>query len=413
MATTPAVSDATAASAPLPAHASAALTVLCRELLEDLDQITDRLTLLILRRDGIYTELGVSIHDDLRATCRGNLERALTQLAGDLPSGVDGAERTKETGRKRARQGVPLETVLRAYRLGGRVMWDRLLAVSRERFRGAYDSALLDAAGHVWRLIDNSSSHLVDAYRREEARLLSHDLGRRYAVLDALLAGRGEDPAFVRDAAQVLGLPEVSPLLCVVAPVDSPADEPLRSPQEALRAVGATSLWHLHRSDLVGLVALAGVAAALPGAVAALRRCANGRAGVSPVVSGLAEATTGYRLAKLAARTMPAGSIGVAELEDRLPEALVADCPELTPRLLRAAFGGMLELPEAERRTLLDTLRAVLEADGSPTRAAQALFCHRNTVMYRMARIEKLTGRRLGDHRDRLLLSLGLLGDPA
>jgi PucR C-terminal helix-turn-helix domain/GGDEF-like domain len=417
VATTPAVSDASAASAPLPAHASAALTVLCRELLEDLDQITDRLTLLILRRDGIYTELGVSIHDDLRATCRGNLERALTQLAGDLPSGVDGAERTKETGRKRARQGVPLETVLRAYRLGGRVMWDRLLAVSRERFRGAYDRALLDAAGHVWRLIDNSSSHLVDAYRSEEARLLSHDLGRRYAVLDALLAGRGEDPAFVRDAARVLGMPEAGPLLCVVAPVDSPADEPLRSPQEALRTVGATSLWHLHRSDLVGLVALpsvsAGSAAALPATVAALRRCVNGRAGVSPVVSGLAEATIGYRLAKLAARTLSAGSIGVAELEDRLPEALLADCPELAPRLLRAAFGEMLELPDAERRTLLDTLRAVLEADGSPTRAAQALFCHRNTVMYRMARIEKLTGRRLGDHRDRLLLSLGLLGDRA
>ncbi|WP_051579912.1 PucR family transcriptional regulator [Pseudonocardia acaciae] len=410
MATPPATPDATAASAPLPAHASAALTVLCRELLDELDPITDRLTLLILRRDGIYTELGVPIHDDLRATCRGNLERALTQLAGDLPDGVDGAERTKETGRKRARQGVPLETVLRAYRLGGRVLWDRLLTVSRERFQGAYDAALLDAAGHVWRLIDNSSSHLVDAYRSEEARLLSHDLGRRYAVLDALLAGRAEDPAFVRDAARVLGLPEDAALLCVVAPVDSPSDEPLHSPQEALRAVGATSLWHLHRSDLVGLVALPAVPSGSAGPVVeALRRCAHGRVGVSPVVGGLAEATIGYRLAKLAARTMPAGSGGVAELEDRLPEALLADSPELTPRLLRAAFGDLLDLPDAERRTLLDTLRAVLEADGSPTRAAQALFCHRNTVMYRMARIEKVTGRRLTDHRDRLLLSLGLL----
>jgi hypothetical protein len=415
VATSPAVPDATAASVPLSAEASAALTVLCRELLADLDQITDRLTLLILRRDGIYTELGVSIHDDLRATCRGNLERALTQLAGDLPRGVDGAERTKETGRKRARQGVPLETVLRAYRLGGRVMWDRLLAVSRDRFQGVYDAALLDAAGHVWRLIDNSSSHLVDAYRSEEARLLSHDLGRRYAVLDALLAGRGEDPAFVRDAARVLGLPEEARLLCVVAPVDTPSDEPLRAPQEALRAVAAGSLWHLHRSDLVGLVALPAASACASSPVAsvvdALRRCASGRAGVSPVVGGLAEAATGYRLAKLAARTVPVGSSGVVELDDRLPEALLADSPELAPRLVRAAFGELLDLPDAERRTLLDTLRAVLAADGSPTRAAQALFCHRNTVMYRMARIEKITGRRLADHRDRLLLSLGLLDE--
>jgi DNA-binding PucR family transcriptional regulator len=50
----------------------------------------------------------------------------------------------------------------------------------------------------------------------------------------------------------------------------------------------------------------------------------------------------------------------------------------------------------------------VLDADGSPSRAAGALYCHRNTVMYRLARLEALTGRRLSDARDRLLLGLAL-----
>jgi hypothetical protein len=400
----------TGGPAPLPAETAEALTTLCRRLLDDLDRMNDRLTLMILERDPSFTELGAPIVEDLRTTCRGNLERALVLLAGDLPDGVDGAERTWQTGRKRARQGVPMESVLRAYRLGGRVLWEGLLSTSREHFGGRFDAALLDAAGHVWRLIDNSSAHMVNAYRAEEARLRGRDLGQRYAVLSALLDGRGDDPAFVRDAARLLGLPENQPLLCVVAPVDSAEDEPLRAPQEVLRNLGAVSLWHLHWADLVGLVVLPS-GPAVP-VVNALRQCASGRVGVSPVVAGLAEAGSAYRLASLAARTMPTGQCGVIELDDRLPEALLADSPELTPRLLRAAFGNLLELPAADRDTLLDTLRAVLVADGSPTCAAQALFCHRNTVMYRLARIEKLTGRRISDHRDRLLFSLGLLSAP-
>ena len=51
----------------------------------------------------------------------------------------------------------------------------------------------------------------------------------------------------------------------------------------------------------------------------------------------------------------------------------------------------------------------LLAHDASPTHAAEQLFCHRNTVIYRMKQIESLTGRSLQDPRDKLLLSLGLL----
>jgi DNA-binding PucR family transcriptional regulator len=99
----------------------------------------------------------------------------------------------------------------------------------------------------------------------------------------------------------------------------------------------------------------------------------------------------------------------VAGLDDRLPEALLAEAPDLVPRLRRAALGDLLDLPAPDRETLLTTLRAVLDADGSPSHAATALYCHRNTVMYRLARLESLTGRRLADARDRLLLGLALV----
>jgi DNA-binding PucR family transcriptional regulator len=123
----------------------------------------------------------------------------------------------------------------------------------------------------------------------------------------------------------------------------------------------------------------------------------------------LAQLDVAHRWAAVAARTLAPGSPEVAVLDDRLPEALLVESPELTPRLRRAALGGLLDLTGGERRTLLETLEATLAADGSPSRAAQRLYCHRNTVMYRLRRIETLTGRRLSDHRDRLLLGLGLL----
>jgi DNA-binding PucR family transcriptional regulator len=50
-----------------------------------------------------------------------------------------------------------------------------------------------------------------------------------------------------------------------------------------------------------------------------------------------------------------------------------------------------------------------LVSDPPVKHATEALYCHRNTVIYRAKQIEELTGRSLSDPRDKLLLSLGLL----
>jgi len=69
--------------------------------------------------------------------------------------------------------------------------------------------------------------------------------------------------------------------------------------------------------------------------------------------------------------------------------------------------GPILALPHAE--VLLDTLAALLAHNGSPTHAATALYCHRNTVIYRLKQLESLSGRSLQVPRDRLMLALGLM----
>jgi hypothetical protein len=387
----------------LPPAADEALRVLGAALLDELDGLADRLTVMVLQREPVYAERDMV--EELRAACRANMQRGVQVIADQIPGGVDPEDTSRQTGGRRAREGVPLEVVLRAYRLGGRVLWEALLAASRGRFAGGYDEALLDAASYVWRVNDSSSAALVQAYRLEELRMQSHDLGRRHAVLDGLIEGRGGDPAFLRDAASVLGLPESGAVLCVVAPVSPSGADPLRAPQEALAPHGVGSAWFVRPRDEVGIVALGPRSPQV--VLDALRPCAVGRVGVSPVVEGLAAVDAGYRLAHTAARTL-AGP-GLAVLDERLPEALLADSPELAPRLVRGALGGLLELPPADRDTLLTTLEELLACGGSPTHAAAALFCHRNTVIYRMRRIEAATGRSIADPRDRLLLTLGVM----
>ena len=116
------------------------------------------------------------------------------------------------------------------------------------------------------------------------------------------------------------------------------------------------------------------------------------------------------RLAETAARTLPRGVRRVVTIDERLPEALLSNSPEISSRLVGQTLGGLLDLPGDEREVLLDTLEAFLAADGSPTRAADELYCHRNTVMHRLRRIESVTGRKLADPRSRLLWQLALLG---
>jgi hypothetical protein len=57
---------------------------------------------------------------------------------------------------------------------------------------------------------------------------------------------------------------------------------------------------------------------------------------------------------------------------------------------------------------LTRTAATWLDCAGSPQRAAAQLCIHRQTLYYRLGRIEELTGLDLADGADRLLLHLGV-----
>jgi hypothetical protein len=312
----------------------------------------------------------------------------------------------RDVGRRRAAQGIPLEAVLRAYRLGGQVTWEALLEVSRRSNR--HDTLLLEVAGSVWRTNDAECAAVAEGYREEQRRLAGVDDSARQRVLDGLVEGRGGDPAFVRTASELLGVPLDGRLVTVVALPDPERGPAFEGPTAALLKRGIRSVWGIRNGAQVGIVALGSLSGFE--IMDWLRAMAAGPVGVSAVVEGAAAAGSAYRLAEAAARTLPSGSACVAAIDERLPEALLTNSPEISSRLVGQSLGGLLELPGDEREVLLDTLAAFLASDGSPTRAADELYCHRNTVMHRLRRIESVTGRKVTDSRSRLLWQLALLG---
>ncbi len=76
-------------------------------------------------------------------------------------------------------------------------------------------------------------------------------------------------------------------------------------------------------------------------------------------------------------------------------------------------FRELVERIEAYDREhnsdLIRTLRVFFATNGNASEAADRLYLHRNSLPYRLARVQELTGLDLKDHRARLALQLGVL----
>lgn len=383
----------------------AVLSELYAVLTGRVEALADQLVAAIHDQESGYQVVGSVPVADLRRSCRDNILAVLQQLAGTVPAGLDPFDAPRATGRRRAEQRQPLDTVLHSFRIGGRVLWDELAAEARRAGPEATD-AVLDGATAVWEVVDRVSSEVAAAYRATEQEMMRTDAARTRAVLEGLLAGRGREPGMAAAAARALGLPTSGGFAVVVAAEPDGGDALLPGVREVLDAQRMRSAWHHWPDQLVGVVALAG--RGIEPLQDALRRYPDDRIGVSAEIDALADVQQGHLQAGTALATLPLGRTGAVSLEDALPAALVVGQPELGQRLVRVALGEILALPEPERELMLETIRAWLAADGSPSTTATMLYCHRNTVLNRLRRVEVLIGRTVETTAARVELALAL-----
>lgn len=381
-------------------------------LLDRSDQIADTITLSLFERDhDLWERIGPEFRADVRSSTRQHIRRGLKILSGQA-NGEDGEEATavelwRETGRRRARQGVPLELVLNAYNLGARTLWEALVGrVSGDSTVSVRAEVLLLAASSVWTTLDTQNTVLIDAYHRESSRMQRQDLQREQGILDNLIDGRGGDPEFAEEARATLGIGPDDSIACVaVIQERGDVSDVLAPAEDRLDRLDIVARWHVRSGVHYGL--LSGNLPDEAGLVELFASHVPGRTGVAASTDGIAGFAAAFQLACRAAETVPRGVRQVVALSDRLPEVLLAGSPQVAPRLLAETLAPVMAQPQAD--VLLDTLEALLRHDGSPTHAATELYCHRNTVIYRMKQVEELTGRSLADPRDKMLLGLALM----
>lgn len=309
-------------------------------------------------------------------------------------------ESLRAWARARAGEGVRLEDLLRAFGIGAQVGWELL----RRHARSDEHDVLLDAAGLLMRYVDRLSAVVADTYLAERDLLLSEEERQARDLLERLSRGDAA-PLDLRDRelAERLGVTveaAYAPFVVVLP------GQPLRR-HAALAARLRRGGWKLAVTDGARVVGLTG--ASRPLDLAALREGPEVLLATAPAaLRGGPLADARRDVAALAEHGCRARLRGLLRAEEHPVELLVARSPGPAARL-RARVLGPLATPDHEE--LLRTLRAFVAHHYDRAATSEALHVHRNTLGYRLRRIERLTGLDLTTARDLACVYLALESD--
>ncbi|MBT2410907.1 helix-turn-helix domain-containing protein [Streptomyces sp. ISL-12] len=262
-------------------------------------------------------------------------------------------------------------------------------------------TAAMTVTARIGALLADEAQHGADLSRELRAVLTAEPGWQRDMAVAELRTALGPRA----------GVPHT--VVCVAPwPSADPDDTP------SVRTVpGATALctvpWGVSAYALALLVRLRSVDVPAPALAAAGRLLERARglggarsaAGVAAARTGLAELGTGWREASAAARAALAEArfAPVAEWASIGPYRLLTG---LAPEATRDPAVGALLSPA--HRELARTAETYLDRAGQAGRTAAELGIHRQTLYYRLSRVEQLTGLDLDDGEDRLLLHMAL-----
>jgi PucR C-terminal helix-turn-helix domain/GGDEF-like domain len=364
------------------------------------DELASDLAQAIAAAVGLYQTTTPVPFDVVVAGCAANVRSVLEAIAADTEFDPTAAE---VLGKERARDGVPLAAVLEAYRVGFHRVWDA--AVTELATRGHNGQALRVLTAKIFAAQDIFTNAMAVSYRDEQCRQASSDESDRSVLIDAVLHGRLFEQSNVWEAADYLRLPTQGPFVVIAAEVPVIGAEALPEIESKLRSIDVFSAWRLLPDVQVGIVHV-GNDKHLDHALALVSRMATNRVGVSARFDDLRETAQALRFARLMLRGHADPGQQVSLFDGSILATAAVSAPEIMVRLVAPTIESFAELADNERDVLFDTFRVWLENDGSLRAAGELLFCHPNTVRYRLHRIEQRTGRSLSRPRDVAELSL-------
>lgn len=339
--------------------------------------------------------------EDFRESAVQAFELLLRTVAG-LPVPAELAGISGRIGERRARQGVPLDSLLAAARLDFRVVWDALVDRADDE-----DKVLLVASAyHVWEAVEAHVTGIMTAYQRTVLEMGRQREDERRLWFGRLLETGGRNPTVVRDVGLALGFAPAARFLCAAALPEHGSGGGLHRAATALRSAGAT----LERQTVSAVSLLVVQLGPRVTQETVLSRLEGVPCGVSPVTTGLAGVPRAVELATATVRALPAARTGPLRLSDAWLDVLVNRAGDFAADLADDVLGGLADgrAPASETERLLHTVRVHLAGSGSIAETARALYCHRNTVQQRFTRFCELTGRDVRRPEDAALLALAL-----
>jgi hypothetical protein len=256
-----------------------------------------------------------------------------------------------------------------------------------------------DTEVRITRFVEVASTALVAGYRDEQKRRLLTEASQRSNQLDDLVAGRGLDDWSLQDIAGYLRLPTKGPFVVIAAKVSAPGNLPLPEIECKLRSLNISSAWHVLRDLQVGVVRVTSDEK-LDAMVALMSRMTTARVGVSAPFEDLSETPAALQVARVMVRGRGDSGSSVAVFDGSILAAAVVSAPEAMIRTVGPILDGFSGLPDEKREMLFETFRVWQDNDASVRNAAEVLFCHPNTVRYRLRKIEVRSGRSLSRSKD-------------
>jgi hypothetical protein len=254
---------------------------------------------------------------------------------------------------------------------------------------------VIDAASEMWWRADHFGQDVTNAYRDAVTELLLRHEHERSAMVEALVTGTVVEQPALWETASRLDFPHSGHFVVVVAAAQPLGTDPLPGITASLAGIDITSAWRLAPHQAVGVLSLP--EPVLERAVERIEKHASGRVGVSSLFGRLEAAPRAYYLAGVAERSTPRPSQRVRCFDDTPIAVLVAASPDAATAIAHNVLGAVLELPEHDRDMLLDTFETWLRSAGSISESARQLYCHPNTIRYRLRKLVEYTGRPVED----------------
>lgn len=300
------------------------------------------------------------------------------------------------TGHRRAVAGVPLPAVMQAFRVATHHVWDEMIDLADDH-PGISGASLLVATSKIWQAQDRYTDAMVSAYREEAANQVLEDEAERAALTEALLEGKPLGDYSMWDVAQLLRIPSHGPYTVIAAALPDVGRQALPGVTSLLRSLDVFSAWRLLPDIQIGIAQVPSDTAR-DKIIELIERTATTQVGISPTFDDLADTARAVRYARIAMGAR-GGTSNVTVFDDSVLAVAAVSAPDVTRRLASISLDSFTDLAPDERKLLLDTFRAWLDNVGSVPETAAALFCHPNTVRYRLKRIEERTRRSLNNPR--------------